>query len=181
MYLFTSERLGFRNWIDADVPKMAAINADPDVMAFFPALQDLGQTQAFVDRMRKQYEEKAFTYFGVELLTTKEFIGFIGLSVPTFEAEFTPCVDMGWRLDKKFWYNGYATEGAKRCIEYAFSVLELPSVVAICPKMNKPSEAVMQKIGMHKKLEFIHPLLTNSKILKNCVLYTISNITKGGI
>lgn len=181
MYLFTSERLGFRNWKGDDVLKMAAINSDPDVMKFFPALQDEAQTQSFIKRMQKQYEDKGFTYFAAELLSNKEFIGFIGLSVPTFEAEFTPCVDMGWRLNKKYWNNGYATEGAKRCLEYAFNVLELDKVVAICPEINKPSEGVMQKIGMKKKLTFSHPLLQDNDRLQACVLYEIHNNDISGI
>lgn len=176
MYLFTSERLGFRNWIESDLPKMAAINSDPEVMEYFPALQDMSQTKSFIDRMQKQYEEKSFTYFAAEILGTGEFIGFIGLSVPVFEAEFTPCVDMGWRLGKRYWNNGYATEGAKRCLEYAFQVLQLEKVVAICPEVNKPSEGVMKKIGMTKRLNFSHPLLLDNERLKSCVLYEIVNL-----
>lgn len=179
MYLFTSERLGFRNWIDADIPKMAAINADPEVMEFFPSLQDLSQTQAFIERMQRQYDEKGFTYFATDLLETGEFIGFIGLSVPTFEAEFTPCVDMGWRLDKKYWNNGYATEGAKRCLDYGLTVLQLDAIVAICPEINKRSEAVMEKIGMKKKFMFNHPLLSDNARLQKCVLYQITTDTEG--
>jgi len=179
MYLFTSERLGFRNWTEADVPKMAAINTDPDVMNYFPSLQDLSQTTAFIERMQKQYEDKNFTYFATELLSTREFIGFIGISIPTFEAEFTPCVDMGWRLDKKYWNKGYASEGAARCIGYAFEVLELQEVVAICPEVNKPSEGVMKKIGMSKILTFSHPLLQNDERLNYCVLYKITNNISG--
>jgi RimJ/RimL family protein N-acetyltransferase len=180
MYLFTSERLGFRNWIDDDIPKMTALNADPEVMKFFPALQDTAQTKGFIERMQRQYEDKGFCYFAVELLSTKEFIGFIGLSIPRFEAEFTPCVDMGWRLDKQYWGNGYASEGAKRCIEYGFEVLELENIVAICPEINKPSEGVMKKIGMKKKFHFKHPLLLDNERLKNCLLYEITNTTASG-
>jgi RimJ/RimL family protein N-acetyltransferase len=179
VYLFTSERLGFRNWIEADIAKMAAINADPQVMEFFAALQDLSQTTAFIERMQKQYSEKGFTYFASELLATGEFIGFIGLSVPTFEADFTPCVDMGWRLDKRYWNKGYATEGAKRCLDYGLTVLQLDAIVAICPEVNKKSEAVMRKIGMKKKFTFSHPLLSDNARLRKCVLYEITNDTEG--
>lgn len=177
MYVFTSERLGFRNWVEDDVPKMTAVNTNPEVMRYFPALQGREQTLSFIERMQKQFEEKGFTYFAVEELASKEFIGFIGLSVPAFDADFTPCIDMGWRLDKKFWNNGYATEGAKRCIEYGFEVLEIDTLVAICPEVNKPSEAVMKKIGMTKKLTFSHPLLQDNEELRNCVLYQITNKT----
>lgn len=174
MYLFTSERIGFRNWNNDDLPKMATINADPEVMQYFPSLQNESQTEAFIERMKAQLEQKGFTYFAAELLDTGEFIGFIGLSVPTFTADFTPCIDMGWRLDKKYWNKGYATEGAQRCLEYAFTVLQLEEVVAICPEVNKPSENVMKKIGMMRMYSFSHPLLQDNERLKSCVLYKIT-------
>lgn len=173
-YIFTSQRLGFRTWLPEDIPDLAAINADPAVMEFFPSTQSLQQTENFINRMIKQYEEKHFCYFAVERLDTKEFIGFTGLMEPTYEADFTPCVDIGWRLAQKHWGNGFATEAAKRCLEYAFAVLELDYVVATCPQVNTPSEAVMKKIGMQKIRSFQHPLLTDNERLRECLLYRIN-------
>jgi RimJ/RimL family protein N-acetyltransferase len=102
------------------------------------------------------------------------FIGFIGLSEKSFEAVFTPCIDIGWRLSTEEWNKGYATEGAKRCLEYANEVLKLEKIVSIAPKINLKSEQVMKKIGMEKVMEFVHPLLINDERLRDCVLYQIT-------
>lgn len=103
-YLFTSSRLGFRNWKDSDLDRMAIINADKDVMEFFPSTQTREVTNDFIDRMQKQFAENGFCYFAVDLLETKELIGFIGLSKQEYDAGFeTPFVDIGWRLSKTTW------------------------------------------------------------------------------
>ena len=125
--------------------------------------------------MQKQYLRKGFCYFAVEELKSNLFIGFIGLSEQNFEASFTPMIDIGWRLSKQYWGKGYATEGAKSCLEYAFNNLKLTTISATCPIVNKNSEHVMQKIGMVKKGFFNHPLLKNFHNLEQCVLYTIEN------
>ncbi len=172
-YIFQSERLGFRNWIQSDVLNMSTINADPKVMEFFPVIATHQQTEAFVKRMQEQFEQKGFCYFAVDRLDIGEFIGFIGISEQTYESNFTPCVDIGWRLAQKQWGKGYATEGAKRCLEYAFNELGLVKIMSVCPEVNKHSEVVMQKIGMRKVKTFDHPLLVSYEWLKSCVLYEI--------
>lgn len=172
-YIFTSTRLGFRDWQEQDIGPMAAINEDSEVMEFFPATQSREQTVAFISRMQAQLAEKRFIYFAVDRLDTGAFIGFIGMSVPTFIADFTPCVDMGWRLSRQSWGNGFATEGALRCLEYAFNELGIPELFAIAPKVNVKSEQVMQKIGMKKVKHFKHPSLVNDAWLEECVLYKI--------
>ncbi len=173
-YLFTSSRLGFRNWIDDDVLPMTDLNQDPEVMKYFPSIQSEQQTRAFIVRMKSQFQEKGYCYFAVDLLVDKNFIGFIGLSVQTFESDFTPCIDIGWRLKRSVWNVGYATEGAERCIQFAFADLKLEDVYAMCPVINLPSENVMKKIGMKKIKTFIHPKIPSESALKKCVLYKIS-------
>lgn len=172
-YLFTSERLGFRAWQASDINAMQEINSDACVMEFFPALQTIEQTAAFIDRMNRQLAEKDFCYFAVDILATNEFIGFIGLSEQHYPADFTPCVDIGWRLKSSAWGQGFATEGANRCLQYAFEQLSIKEVYAIAPKVNLKSERIMQKIGMVKQYEFEHPLLMNAERLRTCVLYRV--------
>lgn len=115
--------------------------------------------------------KKGFCYFAVDKLDDNEFIEFIGLSEQTYEADFTPCVDIGWRIKRSEWNKGYATEGAKKCLENASNVLKLESVFSIAPKINVKSEHIMVKIGLKKQYEFEHALLANNNRLKNCVLY----------
>ena len=172
-YIFTSERLGFRNWVAADIPKMAKINASAEVMKHFPSTATEGQTVEFIKRMQAQYAEKGYCYFAVDKLSDGEFIGFIGLSYQTFEADFTPCVDVGWRLDDAHWGNGYATEGAKSCLEYGFNFLKIKTIKALCPIVNLPSENVMKKLGMQKIKHFKHSKLGDFPVLEECVLYEI--------
>jgi len=174
-YIFCSSRLGFRNWNDPDVSEMVRINKDSEVMKFFPILPTKKQTVDFISRMQKQFEEKGYTYFAVDNLEKDKFIGFIGLSYQTFESEFSPFVDIGWRLDKSEWNKGLATEGAKACLQYGFETLRLDSIKAVCPKINLPSENIMKKIGMTKIKDFKHPLLTSNHELEACVLYEIKS------
>jgi len=172
-YLFKSERLGFRNWTEADKPKMALINSDVEVMAFFPSTPSKEQTEEFVIRMQNQFSKNRFCYFAVDKLENKEFIGFIGISEQNYKSDFTPCVDIGWRLAQKEWGKGYATEGAQKCLDYAFNDIKLKTIKAICPIINDKSEAVMKKLGMKKIKVFKHPLLKANKRLETCVLYEI--------
>ena len=170
-YLFTSERLGFRNWHLSDIDKMHEINSDEKVMEFFPCIPTKEQTTEFIERMKKQFEDKGFCYFAVDKLEDNDFIGFIGLSEQTYDADFTPCIDIGWRIKSSEWNKGFATEGAKRCLSYASDNLKLEKIYSIAPKINIRSEHIMSKIGLKKQYEFEHPLLANDERLKYCVLY----------
>lgn len=170
-YIFTSDRLGFRNWQESDLESMCAMNADEEVMEFFPDRQGEQEALAFIHRMQRLLLEKGYCYFAVEKKENREFIGFIGLADKDFEADFTPCTDIGWRLKKSAWNRGYATEGAKACLDYAFDQLGLEKVFAIAPHINTKSERVMKKIGMKKVKIFDHPKLLDDSRLKRCVLY----------
>lgn len=174
-YLFESERLGFRAWTMEDLPDMAALNADPEVMRFFPATLTEQQTKDFILRMQTMLKENGYCYYAVDEKEEGNFIGFIGMFWQTYEAPFTPATDIGWRLAKNFWGKGYATEGAKRCLSHAFENLRLKQVVATAPRINQPSIHVMEKIGLQKLGEFIHPRLAGNSRLENCVYYGIDN------
>ena len=170
-YLFTSERLGFRNWRDSDLDKLYEMNSSPAVMEFFPSTQTREHCRGFIQRMQQQYAEIGYCYFAVETLAEGRLIGFIGISKQTYEAEFTPCTDIGWRLLPSAWGKGYATEGAKRCLEYAFETLGLEEVVAVAPAINAKSISVMQKIGLSYYYNFDHSLMPHDERLRNCVLW----------
>ncbi|MEM7512649.1 MAG: GNAT family N-acetyltransferase [Bacteroidota bacterium] len=173
MYLFQSERLGFRTWQKSDLDTYAAMNADPDVMEFFPSLLSREVSKKSIENFEKHYEEHGFNFFPVDTLSENRFIGFIGMKRVGFEAFFTPCVEIGWRLDKAYWGKGYATEGALRCLKFAFEELGEEAVYSFTALQNKRSERVMQKIGMHKAGEFDHPKLSEDSELRQHVLYKI--------
>lgn len=172
-YIFKSERLGFRNWQLTDIAEMIQINSDEKVMEFFPSIATQEQTIEFIERMKRQLLNKGFCYFAVDKLGDNEFIGFIGLSEQTYNADFTPCIDIGWRIKNSEWNKGFATEGAKRCLDYALNDLKIEKIYSIAPKINTKSEHIMTKIGMKKLYEFEHPLLTHDVRLRTCVLYKI--------
>lgn len=173
-YLFTSDRLGFRNWTREDIDIMAALNADAEVMEFFPATQTKEQTLVFIERMQKEFAEKGFCYFAVAQLATDELIGFIGIHEQTFESDFTPCIDIGWRLKRSVWNQGFATEGAERVINYAFNDLKLEKIYSFTPEINKRSENVMKRINMKRLRTFDFPLFESNDRLKSCVLYEMT-------
>jgi len=169
--VLTTERLGLREWRTADFEPFAAMNADPEVMRFFPAPFTREQSRTFFDRLRTSFDQRGFTYFAVERLDTGEWIGFTGLLLQEFAAHFTPCVDIGWRLLPTAWGRGFAVEGARACLELAFERLELDAVHAIAPLANQPSIRVMQRLGMRFIDEFDHPKLLDDDRLRRCAHY----------
>jgi RimJ/RimL family protein N-acetyltransferase len=174
-YLFKSERLGFRNWQQSDIVKMQEISSDPDVMEFFPYVATLQQTTEFVERMQKMFAETSYCYFAVDRLDTQEFIGFIGLCDQDYKVPFCPMTDIGWRLNKKHWGNGFATEGAQKCLDYAFNEIGLKEVYSTAPRINEKSWSVMKKSGMELHLEFNHPNLKDDERLADFLCYKITN------
>lgn len=172
-YLFTSRRLGFRKWEASDLDELAAMNADSQVMQHFPGTYTRAQSMEFITEMQQQFVENGFCYYAVDMLEPRAFAGFIGLSKQVFEADFTPCIDIGWRLKKDVWNRGYATEGARACLDYAFDVLNISTILAMAPKANRKSERIMQNINMKKVKDFIHPRLASDPHLQACVLYAI--------
>ena len=173
-YIFTSDRLGFRNWSMEDLDEFAAMNSDPEVMEYFPNLLSRQESADFIERLQAHFEQYKYNYFATEILATGELIGFIGLAFQSYETDFTPAVDIGWRLKKSAWGNGFATEGAERCLEYVFIDLNLCKVISTCTEANKKSERLMVKIGLSKQGNFKHPQLVEHPVYINCVWYTIT-------
>ena len=138
-YLFKSKRLGFRNWMDEDLQEFAKLNADSEVMEHFPETLNKKETKAFIQRLQLHFDKNGYNYFAIEVLETGEFIGFIGLALQNYKTDFNPATDIGWRLKKSSWDKGYATEGAKRCLEYAFIDLNLKKVISTCTENNTNS------------------------------------------
>lgn len=171
-YLFTTPRLGFRTWQPFDLDDFAMINADPEVMRFFQKPLSREETQAMMDRMQRMFTEKGYCYFAVDLLETKELIGTIGLGWKTFESDFTPCVDIGWRIGKKWWNQGLATEGALACLSFA-QQKQIPEVLSMASVGNTASIQVMTKIGMRYWKDFDHSELGDFPKIQRCSLFKI--------
>src|SRR5215467_11972526 len=146
MTILETERLILRNWRVADRQPFAQMNADPRVMEFMPATLSTSESDVLVDKIEKHIQTHGFGPFAAELRECPSFIGFIGLSIPSFQARFTPCVEVGWRLSAIHWGKGLATEGAREVIRYAFGVLRLDDVVSFTVPTNVRSRRVMEKL-----------------------------------
>ncbi|HAU1322215.1 TPA: GNAT family N-acetyltransferase [Legionella pneumophila] len=175
MRILETERLFLRTFQENDVESLIAISQDEKVMQFFPAIPTREEIIAFIDRIITHQEEKNFSLYAAEIKNTGEMIGFVGLFTATFQAHFTPAIEIGWRLSSKHWNQGYATEAAKAVIDYAFRKLDLDEVVSFTSALNKPSIRVMQKIGLHTNSEdnFDNPKVPSGNPLMEHVLYRL--------
>ena len=166
-----TERLNLRQWRSSDHEPYIAMNLDKEVMEFFPAQLSAEESTAHIKRISNYIEEKGYGLFAVERKDTNKFIGFTGFSHPKFEAYFTPCTEIGWRIAKEHWNLGFATEAAKACLAFGFRNLKLEKIYSFTSIHNKRSEQVMIRIGMEKMGEFEHPLLEQDHYLQKHVLY----------
>lgn len=167
-------RLLLRDWQESDLPAFARLNADPQVMEYFPQCLDETETHAFYQRIRTEFDTCGYGLYALEHKETHEFIGFTGLHRFTFEADFAPGIEIGWRLRHDYWGHGYAPEAATACLQYARTQLHLQEVFSFTAAVNKRSERVMQKIGMQPVKMFGHPLVPASHPLHLHVLYKIT-------
>ncbi len=170
-----TERLILRRWRDADHDPFARMNQDPAVMEFFPALLSPAESDAMVDRIEAHFAEHGFGLWAAELAADGDFLGYIGLAVPRFEAAFTPCVEIGWRLAANHWGKGLATEGARAVSRLAFEELDLAEIVSFTVPANTRSRRVMEKLGMTHNIQedFDHPSLPAGHSLQRHVLYRL--------
>jgi RimJ/RimL family protein N-acetyltransferase len=175
MEILSTERLILRRWQPSDRRPFAAINADPRVMEFLGRQLSSVESDRLVDRIETSFAERGFGLCAVELRASHSFIGFIGLSVPNFQASFTPCVEIGWRLAAEAWGMGLATEGARAMAHYAFEALCLPLLVSFTAVQNVRSRRVMEKIGMTFDPSecFDHPHLPDGHPSRQHVLYRL--------
>ncbi len=173
---FETERMLLRRWRDADREPFARMNADPRVMEHFPAPLTRAQSEAMIHNIEARFVDRGFSLWAAELRSSGEFLGFIGLSIPAFRAHFTPCVEIGWRLDAAHWGKGLATEGARAVANHAFDALGLQEIVSFTVAANLRSRRVMEKIGMTHDPgdDFDHPSLPPRHPMRRHVLYRLN-------
>ncbi|HEY7627414.1 MAG TPA: GNAT family N-acetyltransferase [Ilumatobacteraceae bacterium] len=159
----TTARLLMREWREGDRRPYADLNADPEVMRHFPATLTTQQSDEMVDRIIAGWERHGFGLWAIERGDTNEFIGFVGLLAPVWQAAFTPCVEVGWRLARQHWGHGFAPEAARAALQWGFANVDLPrdDILSFTTVQNIKSRRVMEKIGMvhEPTLDFDHPLL----------------------
>lgn len=174
--VIATPRLVLRPWRDDDLPRFAALNADPRVMEFLPKCLDRTESDAMAARIRDDFERQRFGLWAVEVAGAASFIGYVGLSAPKFEAAFTPCIEIGWRLAFEEWGRSYATEAARGALYFAFETLGLSDVVSFTVAANIRSWRVMERLGMTRSPaeDFDHPRLEEGDPLRRHVLYRLS-------
>jgi 3-dehydroquinate dehydratase/shikimate dehydrogenase len=172
--LRTSHTL-LRAWRDEDLQPFARLNADPEVMRWFPAVLTRDASDALATRIRARLADDGWGLWALEVPGVSNFCGFVGLSKVPFEASFTPAVEIGWRLDQPWWGRGYATEAASACVEYAFETLGLDEIVSFTTTLNNRSRAVMERLGMtHDPTgNFDHPGIPVGNPVRTHVLYRL--------
>ncbi len=172
----STERLWLRHWRITDREPFAALNADPEVMEYFPDLLTREQSDRLGERIEADFERNGYGLWALETKAGGEFIGFTGLAPVTYETPFTPAVEVGWRLARAAWGNGYATEAARAALAFGFDEVGLDEIVSFTTVGNVRSRAVMERIGMERDPDgdFEYPSLPVGHPLAPHVLYRIA-------
>ncbi|MBC7816899.1 MAG: GNAT family N-acetyltransferase [Planctomycetaceae bacterium] len=170
-----TDRLVLREWRDEDLEPFAALNSDPEVMRFLTKLMSRVESDHRVEQIREHFRDHGFGKWAVEVRDAARFIGFVGIERASFEAPFTPSVEIGWRLAREAWGQGFATEAARAAITFGFEKRGLNEIVSFTVPDNAPSRRVMERLGMTRDPaeDFDHPFLAEGHPLRKHVLYRL--------
>jgi ribosomal-protein-alanine N-acetyltransferase len=176
-----TERLLLRRWREADREPYAALNADPEVMRHFPSTLTRSESDEMIERFEEEFDTRGYGPWAVEVVGGADFIGFVGLHEVTFACTFTPATEIGWRLAKQHWGQGYATEAAEEALRFGLDDLGLNPIVSFTTPGNRRSRSVMEKLGLvHDPLgDFDHPRLDARSPLRHHVLYRYPHDHRG--
>jgi len=169
-----TDRLIIRQWNKNDYSVFAKMNADQDVMKFYPDILTLKQSDDMAQKIEDEIALKGWGFWAIELKEKNSFIGFAGLHEPGYKLPMSPCIEIGWRLAKQYWGNGYATEAGEAALDTAFVKLELTEIYSFASISNYKSQAVMERLNMtntHKN--FDHPMIPINNPLREHVLYKV--------
>ncbi len=173
-FFVKTKRLGLRSFRASDEDQFAALNADQEVMKYFPKRLSRDETAYFIERANRKINEQGFGFWAAEHLESGKLAGMIGITRVSYETRFTPAVEIGWRLAKDFWGKGLATEGANGALDFGFQRANLDEIVSFTAVMNKKSARVMQRLGMIQDGEFDHPKIADGHPLQRHVLYRLA-------
>lgn len=175
--VLATDRLLLRRWRESDREPFAALNADPEVMRYFPSTRTRDESDAMIDRLDAAIEADGFGLWAVERRDTAAFVGFVGLSRPSFDPALADQVEIGWRLARDAWGQGFATEAAHEVVRFAFDPdgADLSALISFTAAVNEPSRRVMRRLGMTHAPEddFEHPSLPVGHALRPHVLYRL--------
>jgi ribosomal-protein-alanine N-acetyltransferase len=170
-----TDRIILRRWKSKDRVPFAELNSDPVVMEHFLKVLTPVESNVMIKRIEEHFERHGFGLWAMERKEDAAFMGFTGLAIPPFEAKFTPCVEIGWRMHQAFWGQGYVTEAAREVVKLAFGELGLRELVSFTVPANTRSRAVMERLGMTRdpRDDFDHPKIPEGHPLRRHVLYRL--------
>jgi RimJ/RimL family protein N-acetyltransferase len=165
------ENVTLRQWRDSDLEPYAAMNSDPAVMRYFPSTWSREQSEASLERQRSMIAQHGWGLWALDV--DGAFAGFTGLAIPSFQAPFMPCVEVGWRLRREYWGKGVAYRGALQALDYGFNMLKLSEIVSFTAAVNTPSRRLMERLGfVHDAPNYFdHPSIPEGHELCPHVLY----------
>jgi RimJ/RimL family protein N-acetyltransferase len=166
-----TDRLLMRRWLDSDREPFAVLNADPETMVFFPQTLDREASDRLVDLIEERFDQQGYGLWALEVADTGEFIGFTGLNPMPDGVPGAGGVEVGWRLDRHAWHNGYATEAARAALGVAFDGVGLDEIWSITAVLNEPSQAVMRRLGLTEVARFDHPRIPAGHPIQPHVTY----------
>ncbi|MDK1287319.1 GNAT family N-acetyltransferase [Pseudoalteromonas umbrosa] len=180
-----TKRLVLRQWQEIDKGRFAQMNADPEVMRYFPSKLNIDESNALCDKIAALIDERGYGFWAVELQegnevtvtspSTDRFIGFVGLHWQTRVNPKHPFMEIGWRLHRDFWGQGYAYEAAQAALKFAFELLSVEQVYAFTALQNRPSQQLMRRLGMtNLNKNFAHPDLPDGHVLQSHCLYGVT-------
>jgi RimJ/RimL family protein N-acetyltransferase len=167
----TTDRLLMRRWRAADREPFAALNADPETMRYFPAVLDRAASDAIADRIEERFEEQGYGLWALEVTATGQFIGFTGLNPMPPGVPGAGGTEVGWRLARSAWHQGYATEAGRAALGVAFEGLGLAEIWSMTAVLNEPSLAVMRRLGLTEVARFEHPAVPEDSPIRAHVAY----------
>lgn len=170
-------RLLMRRWRDDDRGPFAALNADPVVMEHMTTTLTRDQSDAFVDSIEACWGERGLGLWAVEVPGVAPFIGYVGLW-PADDLTGPGTIEVGWRLARDHWGNGYASEAAREALRFGFEQVGLEEIVSFTVPQNQRSMRVMKRIGLQHdpSRDFDHPRVdpeANPELVGH-VLYRLS-------
>jgi len=152
-------RLRLRPPMADDIEDLSRIQQDPEMMRYMSDghLPTVEETQSWLTWHADLWRQRGFSVWSVELKPERNFIGWLGITEPTWFPELMPTPEIGWFIDRDYWGQGLATEGAIAAIRFAFDELDIERLIGIYNAQNLASGRVMEKIGMTFWKETPHP------------------------
>jgi RimJ/RimL family protein N-acetyltransferase len=169
-----TERLLMRRWRDADRAPFAAMNADPEVMRYFPATLDRAASDSYLDRIEALFQRQGFGLWALEEAATGRFLGFTGLNPMPAGVPGAGGMEVGWRLARQAWHQGFATEAARAALDVGFRGVGLAEIWSMTTVLNEPSQAVMRRLGMTLHSYFDHPGVEPGHPVRPHVVYRLA-------